>query len=86
MTRPQRLRFVSETEITETAAAGYLNLGEAARSAMLYRQVLTSDLSPRDRASYGAGLADALLMQGARQEAIATGTDRHQDAQRGVSA
>jgi DNA-binding XRE family transcriptional regulator len=72
---PQRLRFVSETEITETEATGYLNLGEAARSATLYRQVLASDLSPRNRASYGAGLADALLMQGARQEAIATAID-----------
>ena len=50
---PQRLRFVSETEITETEATGYLNLGDAARSAMLYRQVLASDLSPRNRASNG---------------------------------
>ena len=67
---PQRLRFVSEAEITETEAIGYLNLGEAARSAMLYRQGLASGLSPRHRASYGAGLADALLKQGASQDAI----------------
>jgi tetratricopeptide (TPR) repeat protein len=72
---PQRLRFVSETEITETKAAGYLNLGEAARSATLYRQVLACELSPRNRASYGAGLADALLRQGAHQEAVATAID-----------
>ena len=38
---------------------------------MLYRQVLASELSPRNRASYGAGLADALLRQGARQDAVA---------------
>jgi transcriptional regulator with XRE-family HTH domain len=72
---PQWLRFVSETEITETEATGYLDLGDAARSAMLYRQVLTSDLSPRNRASNGVGLADALLRQGAQQEAVATATD-----------
>jgi hypothetical protein len=72
---PQRLRFVSESEITETEATGYLNLGDAARSAMLYRQVFACELSPRNRASYGAGLADALLRQGAPQEAVATATD-----------
>jgi DNA-binding XRE family transcriptional regulator len=72
---PQWLRFVSETEITETEAAGYLHLGEPGRSAMLYRQVLTCELSPSNRASYGAGLADALLRQGARQEAVAAATD-----------
>ena len=72
---PQRLRFVGETEITEAEAAGYLNLGDAVRSAMLYRQVLTRELSPRNRASYGAGLADALLRQGSLQEAVATATD-----------
>jgi len=72
---PQWLRFVSETEITETEATGYLDLGDAPGSAMLYRQVLTSDLSPRNRASNGVGLADALLRQGAHQEAVATATD-----------
>ena len=72
---PQWLRFVSETEMTETEATGYLDLGDAARSAMLYRQVLTSDLSPRNRASNGVGLADALLRQGAHQEAVATATN-----------
>jgi hypothetical protein len=72
---PQWLRFVSETEITATEATGYLNLGDAACSAMLYRQVLTSELSPRNRALYAAGLADALMRQGADQEAVATATD-----------
>jgi tetratricopeptide (TPR) repeat protein len=72
---PQRLRFVSETEITETEATGYLNLGDTARSAMLYRQAFACELSPRNRANYGAGLADAQLRQGAHQEAVATATD-----------
>jgi hypothetical protein len=47
---PQRLRFVSETEITTTEATGYLNLGDPGRSAMLYRQALASGMSPRERA------------------------------------
>jgi len=72
---PQRLRSVSEAEITETEATGYLNLGDAARSAMLYQQVFACELSPRNRASYGAGLAGALLRQGAPQEAIAAATE-----------
>ena len=42
---------------------------------MLYRQVLSCELSPRNRASYGAGLADALLKQGARQDAVAAAMD-----------
>lgn len=72
---PQRLRFVSEAEITGAEAMGYLNLGDAARSAVLFRQVLACELSPRSRASYGAGLASALLRQGATREAVATATD-----------
>jgi len=56
-------------------ARGWLNLGDPGRSALLYRQVLASVLSPRNRASYGAGLADALLKQGARQDAIAVARD-----------
>jgi hypothetical protein len=72
---PEWLRFVDRTEITGVEARGWLNLGDAGRSARLYRQVLASVLSPRNRASYGAGLADALLKQGARQDAIAAATD-----------
>ncbi len=68
---PEWLRFIDETEITGVEARGYLNLGDAHRSARLYRQVLTARLSTRNRASYGAGLADALLKQGARQDAVA---------------
>jgi len=70
---PEWLRFVDETEITGAEAHGYLNLGDAGRSVLLYRQVLAAGLSTRNRASYGAGLADALLKQGTRhrQDAIA---------------
>jgi transcriptional regulator with XRE-family HTH domain len=72
---PEWLRFVDETEITGVEARGYLNLDDASRSALLYRQVLASGLSARNRVSYGAGLADALLKQGARQEAVAAATE-----------
>jgi len=69
------LRFVDSAEVTGVEAQGYLNLGHADRSVVLYRQVLAAGLSPRNRASYGAGLADALLRQGARHEAVAAAMD-----------
>lgn len=72
---PEWLGFVSQAEITGVEARGYLNLGDASRSALLYRQVLASGLSPRNRVSYGAALADALLKQGARREAVAMAMD-----------
>ena len=72
---PEWLRFVDETEITGVEARGWLNLGDAHRSARLYRQVLAAGLSTRNRVSYGAGLADALLKQGARQDAVAAAMD-----------
>jgi hypothetical protein len=71
---PESLRFVDGTEITAVEARGWLNLGDPGRSALLYRQVLAAALGPRNRASHGAGLADALLKQGARQDAIAAAT------------
>ena len=69
------LRFVDHAEITGTEARGWLYLSDPGRSAVLFRQVLASRLSPRNRASYGAGLADALLKQGARQDAITAAAD-----------
>jgi transcriptional regulator with XRE-family HTH domain len=72
---PEWLRFVDRTEIAGVEARGWLNLGDPAKSATLYRQVLACGLSPRNRASYGAGLADALLKQGARQDAITAAMD-----------
>ncbi len=72
---PEWLRFVDRTEITGTEARGWLDLGDPGRSAQLHRQALACALSPRDRAGYGAGLADALLKQGARQDAITAAAD-----------
>ena len=72
---PEWLRFVDHAEITGVEARGFLNLGDPGRSALLYRQVLASALSPRNRVSYGAGLADALLKQGARQDAVTAAMD-----------
>ncbi len=72
---PEWVRFVDETEITGIEALGWLNLGDADLSARLYRQVLADVPSTRDRASYGAGLADALLKQGARRDAVAAATE-----------
>jgi transcriptional regulator with XRE-family HTH domain len=72
---PEWLRFVDHAEITGIEAHGWLYLGDPGRSTVLYRQVLASRLSPRNRASYGAGLADALLKQGARQDAITAAMD-----------
>jgi hypothetical protein len=72
---PEWLRFIDRTEITGVEARGWLNLGDSGRSALLYRQVLAAVRSPRNRASYGAGLADALLKQGAGQDAVAAAMD-----------
>ena len=72
---PEWLRFVDHAEITAVEARGWLNLGDPGKSAMLYRQVLGCELSLRDRASYGAGLADALLKQGARHDAVTAAMD-----------
>jgi Rod binding domain-containing protein len=72
---PEWLKFVDETEITGVEARGWLNLSDAHRSTRLYQRVLAADLSTRNRVSYGAGLADALLKQGARQDAIAAATE-----------
>ena len=72
---PEWLRFVDETEVTGVEARGWLNLGDAHRSERLYRQVLAAGLSTRNRVSYGAGLADALLKQGSRQGAVAAAMD-----------
>jgi transcriptional regulator with XRE-family HTH domain len=72
---PEWLRFVDDAEITGVEARGWLNLGDYDKSALLYRQVLASALSPRNRASYGAGLAGALLKQGARRDAVTVAMD-----------
>jgi DNA-binding XRE family transcriptional regulator len=68
---PTWLRFVDEAEITGTEANGWLDLGETHHAARLYQQVLAGELSPCRRASYGTGLAHALLTQGAGDGAVA---------------
>ena len=72
---PEWLRFVDEVEVTGVEARGYLNLGDADRSALLFRQVLAAKLSARSRADYGAGLANVLLRQGTHQHAVAAAED-----------
>jgi len=83
---PEWLCSVDETEITGVEAMGYLNLGDARRSARLYRQVLAAGLSTRNRVSYGAGLADALLKQGARQDAVAAAAEVLSALESGVTS
>lgn len=70
---PEWLRFVDDTEVIATEARGYLSLGDASRSALLYRQALASAPGTSDlgHACRSAGLAKALLTQGARHDAIA---------------
>lgn len=72
---PEWLLFVDESEISGVEARGCLDLGDSCRSAQLYRQVLTTRLRARDRVSYGAGLAGALLKQGANQDAVAAAAE-----------
>lgn len=80
------LRFVDDTEITATEAAGYLHLNEASRSVLLYRQVLAACLSARDRASCNSGLACALMAQGMPGEAIAVATEALAALETGITA
>jgi transcriptional regulator with XRE-family HTH domain len=72
---PERLRFVDRTEISGVEARGWLDLGDSPQSAQLYRQLLVFPLCPRSRAVHGAGLIEALLRQGARDEAAAAAND-----------
>ena len=72
---PGWLRFIGDSEVSVAEARGWLNLGEAGRSVLLYRGLLASGLSVRDRAGCGAGLAAALLMQGAVDDAVSAATE-----------
>src|SRR6266704_921376 len=73
--RPSSRRAANWTEAPGVEARGWLNLGDAHRSERLYRQALAAGLSTRNRVSYGAGLADALLKQGSRHDAVAAAMD-----------
>src|SRR5260370_494220 len=79
-----RRRCVGERARLE--ARGWLSLGDAHRSERLYRQVLSARLSTRNRVSYGAGLADALLKQGSRQDAVAAAADVLSALESGVTS
>ena len=70
---PEWIQFVDETEITGHEAMGVLNLGKPGRGETLYRTVLDSNLTRRNRTYYGALLSGALLKQHAREHAIAEG-------------
>jgi hypothetical protein len=83
---PQWLRFVDHAEVTGVEARGWLDLGHVGRSARLYRQVLASGLSIRNRASYGAGLADALMKLGSSQDAVAAAMDVLPALENGVTS
>ena len=63
---PEWLQFVDQTEITATEARGWLTLGDARRSARLYRQALADVPGTRNRASYGAGLRPARAAEAGR--------------------
>jgi hypothetical protein len=69
------LQSVDEAETTGVEASGYLDLGDAGRSVRLYRQVLAVGPSPRSRAICGAGLAAALLRQGASGDAVSAAVE-----------
>lgn len=84
---PQWLRFVTGAEVTGVEARGHLNLGDAGRGVVLYREVLQDGGLPvRNRVSYGAGLADALLRQGAGKDAVAAATGVLAMVEGGVSS
>jgi hypothetical protein len=82
---PAWLRNVTGTQITATEADGYLTLGDPYRSAQLYQQLLAADLSPRSRAACTAGLASALLCQGAAEDAITIATQTLPAIQNGTA-
>lgn len=83
---PQWLWSIDHAEVNGAEARGWLNLGDAGRSARLYQQVLASGLSARNRASYGASLADALLKLGAYQDAVAAAMDVLAALENGVTS
>jgi hypothetical protein len=64
------LRFVGETELIGAEARGWLNLGEARRAVLHYRQILAGALTARERTDYAASLACALLRSGEPGDAV----------------
>jgi transcriptional regulator with XRE-family HTH domain len=74
-TDPPLSRFVTESEITAVEAGGRMLLGQPDRATVLYAAGLDDPgRSRRDQVSRRAWLADALLEQGDRSQAVAEGT------------
>jgi hypothetical protein len=67
---PEWLRFVGETALIGAEARGWLNLGEARRAVLHYRQILAGALTARERTDYMASLACALLRLGEPGDAV----------------
>jgi hypothetical protein len=72
---PEMAQRTNESEIAIVEGMGHVNLGEPAQGEELYRRVLDSELSPVARTYVGSLLADSLLRQDARDEAIQAGLD-----------
>jgi hypothetical protein len=67
-------RFVTESEITNVEGWGRLSLGQPSRAATLFAAQLDDPArSRRDRTLRRTSLADALLEQGDRSQAVAEG-------------
>ena len=72
---PEMAQRTNESEIAIVEGMGYMNLGEPARGEELYRRLLGSELSPMARTYVGSLLADSLIRQDARNDAIQAGLD-----------
>jgi hypothetical protein len=69
-----KLGGVGEAGILEEQARGAMNLGAPGRAESLYRDLLDRRPGPRARAYFNVHLANSLLRQGARHDAIIAGT------------
>jgi hypothetical protein len=72
---PAWLEHFGAAEVTAAEAAGASDLGEAGRSAALYRQALSQAGCPRDRAVAASRLAHALASHGERGQAVSIALD-----------
>jgi hypothetical protein len=77
---------VGEANILEEQARGALNLGAFARAEKLYRDLLDRLRKPRGRAYCNTRVANCLVKQGARQEAVAAGTETLTAFESGVAS
>ncbi len=82
---PCRYR-ADEKNIAHDEALGHVNLGDAGRGEQLYRSVLDGEVPPLWRAYTGAALADSLLQQGARDDAVTEGLNALSSLEDGVKS